>query len=98
MNRLGIKLMITLGALLVIGAHLIWPNFKVDTLIGAMLLVAVLPWLASVIKSAENQEDGRSSFKRSRLLGKKLPALPRRPSQHQLPKWWEIPQWWEMPP
>ena len=43
MNRLGVMVIITLSALLVIAARLIWPDVKVDTVTVAMILLAVLP-------------------------------------------------------
>ncbi len=42
MNRLGVKVIITLSALLVIAARLIWPDAKVDT-----VTVAVVPMVVS---------------------------------------------------
>jgi hypothetical protein len=75
MNRLGVRVIITLGALLVIGARLIWPDVKVDTLIVAMLLVAVLPWLAGVIKSAELPGGWKIEFQDIKAAGEKVTGI-----------------------
>jgi len=53
MNLKGIKFFITLFALFVALAHLIWPNITIDAITVTLLIVAVLPWLSSLFKSIE---------------------------------------------
>ena len=48
-----LKVAITVTALLCIFARLIWPNIKIDTITLGLLVVAILPWLAVLIKSIE---------------------------------------------
>jgi murein L,D-transpeptidase YcbB/YkuD len=47
------RLLVTAVALAAVAAHLIWSNLKVDGVVVAMLVVALLPWLGSVFESLE---------------------------------------------
>lgn len=47
------RFIITIVALALTIGHNIWPEFKVDTITLILITVAILPWLASVIKSLE---------------------------------------------
>ena len=47
------RLLVTVVALAAVAAHLIWSNLKVDGVVVAMLVVALLPWLGSVFESLE---------------------------------------------
>jgi len=44
---------ITVGALLIAIAHLVWPTVRIDAVTLALLVVALLPWLAPLVKSVE---------------------------------------------
>jgi hypothetical protein len=50
-NRL--RLAITIGAVLVAIAHLVWPHVKIDMVAVTLLVVAILPWLTPLVKSVE---------------------------------------------
>src|SRR2546422_8181003 len=75
MNRLGVKLAIAFGALLVFGAHLIWPAIEVDTLTATMLLLAILPWLGGLIKSAELPGGWKIEFPEIEAAGEKVTGI-----------------------
>lgn len=47
------RLLVTAVALAAVAAHLIWSNLKVDGVVVAMLVVALLPWLGGVFESLE---------------------------------------------
>src|SRR5689334_8773781 len=47
------RLLVTVVALAAVAAHLIWSDLKVDGVVVAMLVVALLPWLGSVFESLE---------------------------------------------
>lgn len=47
------RLLVTAVALAAVTAHLIWSNLKVDGVVVAMLVIALLPWLGSVFESLE---------------------------------------------
>lgn len=47
------RLLVTAVALAAVAAHLIWSSLKVDGVVVAMLVVALLPWLGSVFESLE---------------------------------------------
>jgi hypothetical protein len=53
MDIKSIKYTITLLALLIALAHLIWPAISIDAITVTLLVVAFLPWLSSVFKSIE---------------------------------------------
>lgn len=44
---------VSLGALLFVLAHLIWPTFAIDAVTITFVVIAILPWLAPLIKSLE---------------------------------------------
>ncbi len=48
-----LRLFITAAALLVALAHLIFPSVTIDFVTVVLLLVAVLPWIAPIVKSVE---------------------------------------------
>lgn len=47
------RLLVTGVALAAAAVHLIWPRLKLDGIIVALLIVAVLPWLGAVFESLE---------------------------------------------
>ena len=53
MNRKWAKIAVTLIALAMAAIRLWWPELKVDTTTLGLLAIALLPWLQSLIKSAE---------------------------------------------
>jgi hypothetical protein len=48
-----IRWVITGAAMVVALIHLIWPSFSLDTTYIVLIVVAVIPWLAPIIKSVE---------------------------------------------
>ena len=53
MEYRGLRVAVTVGALAAAGAKLIWPNLEIDGVTLGLLIFAVLPWLAPLIKSIE---------------------------------------------
>ncbi len=47
------KIAISTICVILAAAHLIWPDVKVDMVTLVLLVVAILPWLAAVIRSVE---------------------------------------------
>jgi hypothetical protein len=47
------KIFISISCILLAVAHIIWPNIKVDITTLILVLIAILPWLAAVIRSVE---------------------------------------------
>ena len=43
----------SLGALLIALAHIIWPQVAIDAISLALIVIAILPWLAPFVKSVE---------------------------------------------
>jgi len=51
MNNLWVKIGITLVAASLITAHMYWPNIKIDSITVGLFLIALIPWLSSIIES-----------------------------------------------
>ena len=45
--------MVTLGALAMVLTHILWPSLAIDSITLGLLAIAVLPWLAPLVKSIE---------------------------------------------
>ena len=48
-----LRFAVTIGALALTAAHLAWPGVRIDAITFALLVVAVLPWIAPLVKSVE---------------------------------------------
>ena len=44
---------ITVASLALIGVHLLWPNFRIDTITLFLLAAAAIPWLLPLLKSIQ---------------------------------------------
>ena len=53
MARRLLSWVVTAGAMIGIGVHLLWPAIGIDAITVTLLLVAVLPWLAPLFKAIE---------------------------------------------
>ena len=47
------KILISIVCIVGVAVHLIWPAFKIDLITLILVIVGVLPWTASIIKSLE---------------------------------------------
>ncbi|MBI4732243.1 MAG: hypothetical protein HY781_09005 [Chloroflexi bacterium] len=48
-----IQVIITASALILIGAHIIWPKLSIDSITAILIAIAVVPWLGTLFKSVE---------------------------------------------
>ena len=48
-----LPILISVGALVLVIVHLVWPDLRIDGVTLALLAVAALPWLAPIFKSIE---------------------------------------------
>lgn len=48
-----LRQVVTLGALTIALVHIVWPSLAIDAITFGLLLIAVLPWLAPLVKSLE---------------------------------------------
>lgn len=48
-----LRQVVSLGALLLALAHIIWPQLAIDAVALALIVIALLPWLAPLVKSLE---------------------------------------------
>lgn len=53
---------VSLGALLLALAHLIWPDLAIDAIALALIVIAILPWIAPLVKSLELPGGWRVEF------------------------------------
>jgi hypothetical protein len=64
-EQFWLKVFISIVALGVILARLVWPNLRLDAITLGLIIVAILPWLSTIIESAKFGGDGRSNLERS---------------------------------
>lgn len=48
-----LRQVVSLGALLLALAHIVWPQLAIDAVALALIVIAILPWLAPLVKSLE---------------------------------------------
>jgi hypothetical protein len=48
-----LRQVVSLGALLLALTHIIWPQLAIDAVALALIVIAILPWLAPLVKSLE---------------------------------------------
>lgn len=48
-----LKFIITVGALAGVATHVIWPHLAIDAITLGLIVVALMPWLAPLVKSVE---------------------------------------------
>ena len=53
MTRSKISWIITIGAIIVVLIHLLWPTIAIDSVTLTLLAIAIIPWLAPLFKSVE---------------------------------------------
>ena len=61
--ELGLRLLITLGAIGAATAHVFMPKLVPDVVSGGLLVLAVLPWLSPLLKSVELTGLGKLEFR-----------------------------------
>ena len=52
-NNRSLQIIISGGAILIAIAHIIWPSIKIDLITLALVVIAIIPWLAPLFKSLE---------------------------------------------
>jgi hypothetical protein len=52
-RKFWVQITLTLVSLVCAGAHLIWPQLPIDSILIALLVLAVLPWFADRISAVE---------------------------------------------
>ncbi|MBI3762971.1 MAG: hypothetical protein HY260_14075 [Chloroflexi bacterium] len=63
MNPIHIQIAITLGAIVIAMAHLVWPNLTIDGVILILFVVAVIPWLAPLGSCGLRGENAQKPLK-----------------------------------
>jgi hypothetical protein len=71
-QNLGLKIAVSAGAAAVIVARIIWPALIIDAVTLGLLLIALLPWLSGIIKSAEFPGGWKVEFQDVKKAGEKV--------------------------
>jgi hypothetical protein len=66
------KWIISLGALALLVARLIWPDAKVDAVAIGLFIVAILPWLANILESAKLPGGWEIKFRNLQRAGQQV--------------------------
>lgn len=74
MDKLRLKIGITVAAGLLIIARLLWPNIKIDAITIGLFIAAILPWLTSLIESAKLPGGWEVKFRDLKSASDALPA------------------------
>jgi len=71
-NTTWIKIFVSCGGLLILLVRLIWPTIKIDAISLGLIIVAILPWLSSLIESAEFPGGWKIKFRDIQQAGAKI--------------------------
>lgn len=74
MSQRGLRVLITLGAVAIVLLRLLWPTLKIDAVTLGLVVVAVLPWLSGLIRSAEFPGGWKIEFQDVQAAGEKVTA------------------------
>jgi hypothetical protein len=66
------KTAVTVGALAIAATRMLWPDSPIDAITLGLLVVAVLPWLSTLIKSAELPGGFKIEFQDVQAAGAKV--------------------------
>ena len=80
MTLRNLKGTITLAALAIVLARVLWPELRVDAVSLGLLALAVLPWLSPLIKSAELPGGWKIEFQEVKEAGEKIASPTAAPS------------------
>lgn len=67
-----LKITISLSAALLLIARFIWPDIRIDAVALGLLVVATLPWLSTLIQSAEFPGGWKVEFRDVESAGRKI--------------------------
>lgn len=81
MRQTKLKVGITLVAAILMVVRLIWPNLKIDSITIGLFVVAILPWLASLIQSAKLPGGWEITFRDVQEAAKKAAQTTYTPEQ-----------------
>jgi hypothetical protein len=86
MKDFRIKLWVSIVAALLLVARLVWPNLRIDAVALGLLVVVILAWLSSLVKSAEFPGGWKVEFQEVRAAGEKVTQGELLPSTAPLPR------------
>jgi hypothetical protein len=67
-----IKIPVSVGAVALVAIHLTWPSLKVDAITLGLAIVAVLPWLSTLLESAKFPGGWEVKFRDVQKAGQKV--------------------------
>lgn len=71
-KNIGIKLAISIGAIAVIALRFAFPHLSIDAITLGLIIVAILPWISSIIESAEFPGGWKVKFRDIEEAGRKV--------------------------
>jgi hypothetical protein len=83
----GLRQIISLGALLLVLAHIVWPILAIDFIALGLIVIAILPWLAPLVKSLELPGGWKVEFAEisKQIIEEKVPQAEKgRLTRHQV--------------
>lgn len=85
-----LKISISVSAIILVLAHIIWPTLKIDLITIGLLVVAILPWLTSLIESAKFPGGWEVKFRDLSKAGEEITAGSLVNKPHTLPEFINI--------
>jgi hypothetical protein len=62
----GLSIVISVGAVALAAAHLIWPRAKLDSVTVVLVLIALLPWLGVIFESIQMPGGWQFDYRKER--------------------------------
>ena len=75
MRNIGLKIGISVAAGLLIGARLIWPDIKIDAISIGLFIVALIPWMTSLVESMKFPGGWEIKLRDIEEAGKKITEM-----------------------
>lgn len=72
MNNIWLKLIVSISAIALIIAHIGWADLRIDVITFGLIVVALLPWLSTLIESAEFPGGWKIKFRDVQAAGSKI--------------------------
>jgi len=82
-----LRQLVSLGALVLALSHIIWPKLAIDAVALALIVIAILPWLAPLVKSLELPGGWKVEFQELQKVASRAETaglLASEPSQDQV--------------
>ncbi|MBT4308791.1 MAG: hypothetical protein HOD49_00095 [Anaerolineae bacterium] len=89
-NVKRIQIIISVSAIIIVMAHLIWPSLQIDSTTLFLIAIAVIPWLIPLFKSLEFPGGWKVEFQEQEYLDIKEEAIEQAASASQIKINWDM--------